>query len=218
MVYGNFTAADAHVAIVEAAASNGKYRDVLNTLGSAIHAAESRATEAASAQVVDDDDWRDAVVDDECELIESLLGATFVVCQSQITAVASRALHARKYAVSKRLGTPKFSDGLHHVRSLGDMLSHYQFSTVDAIWQLANFFKHREEMSDSDWTTPAKHQKAMVDVIAALGLKSSTTGNFRTGAQAILNGDTYSKTQLFGDAIDEWSKKVVTEVRRFMGR
>lgn len=69
------------------------------------------------------EDWVDAVVDEECDFIEDILGAAFVVCQTRVTSITSLALQLRETTATK--GAPFMALGgrKEDVRALGEAAS-----------------------------------------------------------------------------------------------
>lgn len=198
--------------------SDDKYREVLDALAHAIQAASRRAEEAAeSSRAGGDGGWGEVVVDDQCDLIENLLGAAYIVCQTQITAITSVALSARSHALTIDPEVAVFGGHKVSVRALGDPLPHNPTVVgVEALWSLANYFKHREEWPHgSDWSKLEGQSKGTADCIAKLGLKPGSTGNLRTGAEALGNSS-FDDLQAFAGIVDTWGAKVLQEVRRLL--
>ena len=182
------------------------YRDVLDALSKAIVEAGNRVDAALSRG---DEGLAEAVVDEECNFIESLLGAAFIVCQTQIAAVTSRALGLREYALDSQARFTAFELSKKSVRNLGEAFSASEhISKVEMLWELANYFKHREEWKGYEWSALGKQSERTVEVIKTAGLTAGCTGNLRRGAAALGN-ETYSALWVFADAIDGWSEIVL---------
>lgn len=199
--------------LLNSAVDNDTYATVLNMLAKGVKAATDRIEKAEQEGP---DDYADAVVDDETEIIESLLGTTYVLCQAQITAVTHAALRARKQALSDRLPFSAFGDKSHDPRSLGDQFD-AQYSKIEVLWALANYFKHREEWNRSIWDNPTGPAEFTVPVLLAARLQKSSTGNLRTGAEALGNPD-YSNMTVFEDIVRRWADEVRNVTRQAFGR
>jgi len=191
------------------------YRSVLEALAEGIRAAGARVDDAADS---DNSEWREIVNDEECELAENLLGAAFVVCQTQITAVTSRAQKAREAILRHEGGRfLAFGVGKKCIRDLGEPLPPPANATkVDMLWALANYFKHREEWPD-DWTEASPETAITVSVIQQAGLTRESTGNLRTAAEYFGNPNDYTQLSIFADIIDAWAKQVVSTVKTEFG-
>ena len=199
--------------LVELAASDQAYRRVLDALAVAIQEAGNRVDNVAGSG---DEQWEDAVVDEECDLIENLLGAALVVCQAQITAVASRALRFRKVAIAENGSFSAFGGKKDDVRALGQAISaKVPVPRVEMLWALANYFKHREEWQKLDWSKLDAQSKRTADLIGQVGLESGSTGNLRRGAEALGNSE-YGRVDRFADAIDSWASDVVAACARVL--
>ena len=76
------------LSLLRSTINDDTYARVLRTIGSGIKEAEVRVNMAHEENPKN----LDMIVDDECDFVENLLGAAFVVCQTQINTVTSRAL------------------------------------------------------------------------------------------------------------------------------
>jgi len=94
--------------LVRLAAEDRIYREVLSAISDGIRAAERRLDDAAGRG---DEEWLEVVTDEECDLLENLLGAAYVVCQTQITAVTARALALRKRRLQDGKAFTAFGEG-----------------------------------------------------------------------------------------------------------
>jgi hypothetical protein len=151
--------------------------------------AEGVTTAAARIERAEEqgpDEFAEAVADDEIRIIEGLLGAAFIVCQTQITAVTEAALRCRAHAIRGGLSFPAFGDKNHEVRRLGPRFD-ARWSKIEVLWALANYFKHHDEWPPRTWTNPRGLARFTVPVISAAGLQESSSGNLRTGAEALGN-------------------------------
>jgi len=185
------------------AASDKNYHDVLGALAAGI-AEGARRLDDLSA----DDEWFDLVVDDECDIVEELLGASFVVCQTKVTAVSAAAMRLHAIATSEgNSGIPEFKSKK-SVRSFGNIHVDSKLPEVELVWALANYFKHRDEWQGLDWTKLPKPSRATADVLSSIGLSSGSTGNLRTGCRALGN-ESYVNWLCFTDTVDSWAMAVL---------
>ena len=92
-------------------------------------------------------DYIEIITDEEVELIESLLGTAFVICQTNITSVVSRIKDLHSF-FRKREGRPLGALGCSKEAILkqgSDGLPGSAYSIVETIDAFANYFKHRDE-------------------------------------------------------------------------
>lgn len=134
---------------------------MLSALGSGIRAAAKRI-----------DSGSEEVADYEVEIVENLLGVAYVTCQPQITAIVQAVLRLPDHGVDARA-----------LRDRGPRFDS-NYSKVEVLWGLANYFKHRDEWSRNTWTNPPnKMTERTVKAITPAGLECGSSGNLRTGAK-----------------------------------
>jgi hypothetical protein len=190
---------------------DGTYRTVLDTLAQEICAASVRVDHAMATG---GPDWREAVIDEECDLVEELLGTAFITCQTQITSITSQALNLRQEALNAdEIAFSAFDGTKEGLRSLGDPLDPpATASRVDMIWALANYFKHRDEWH-VDWSKLDRQAKRTAEVVKQVGLRTCCTGNLRRGAEALGNPN-YTELWVFADIIDKWGGVIYAAVKK----
>jgi hypothetical protein len=162
------------------------------------------------------DDYAQAVADDEAEVVEGLLGAAFVVCQTQIERVTHTVelLHRHAAGSAKLLTTGK---GKGSVLAFGRaVVGAGSVTEAQALNAVANYFKHRESWP-RDWPSfmskvvadgkkadnRDKQTAATMTTLQALGLQGGSTGNLRTAAEALGNPK-YADVHKFRDALHAW--------------
>jgi hypothetical protein len=162
------------------------YKRVLDSLGVGIRAAINRIDTSADAE---------EIAEYETEIIENMLGVAYVTCQPQISAVLNAALRIPGHSLTARellkLG-PRFNE---------------EYSMIEVLWELGNYFKHRDQWSRNTWTKPCKREKRTVKVIKAAGLRYGCTGNLRKGAEALGNLS-YANVPTFRQLVGDWSEQV----------
>lgn len=129
-----------------------------------------------------------------------------MVCQTQITAIVQAVLRCRALAVKEGLAVTAFGDRDYEVRHIGPRFD-AQYSKVEILWALANYFKHHDEWSSRSWTSKQGPERHTIPVILAAGLQPGSNGNLRTGAKALGNPD-YADMAAFQTAIREWADQV----------
>lgn len=202
-----------HVDLLRMKVSDETYIRVLTAVSDGIRVA-SREIEEAKTK---DPEWRDAIVDDECDVIENLLGSAFVVCQNQISAVVSGAWKARDFAIKNNRPFTAFARP-EDIRAMAKPLSSScAYSKVEAIWAFGNYFKHREEWDHFDWAKLTGQAVKTVPVIQAAGAESGSTGNLRTGMEAIIGNSKYENLQALSEILRKWAEKALQVTGKEMG-
>lgn len=169
-----------------------------------LHAAIEKEIVAASKRIevaadTGDKDYADGVSDDECELVEQLLGMAFVAGQAFMTGVRTRIAKLSdscKLALGRplALGGNKGYDTF-KVGTLMNVGSGY--TKVEIINAVANYWKHQddwptgEEVRGSrivnvwDLTALRNSDKRTVEVVVSIGMSPGHTGNLRTAVEAL---------------------------------
>ena len=196
--------------LLDHAVDDDTHASVLSTLAAGISAAATRIERIASPEIAQ------VVAEDEVEVIESLLGTAYVLSQTPITAVTHAALRARKQALDDGLEFSAFGCDPREVRALGDRFD-AQYSKIEVVWALANYFKHRDEWHRSTWTKPPRRNERTAAVLKAVRLQLSSNGNLRAGAEALGITD-YATLTILGDIIACWANEVRSITRKAFGR
>lgn len=179
--------------------------DILDVLGSAIRASGARIKNATAESA----DYGEFVTDDECALIEDLLGTAYVVCQRYAKSVEARAL---------RILNAKFPKG--HAWRKGGLLRYGPRMTVEGmrltqmqvVDAAANYFKHGDSWA-GPWDELKKTPKRHATRLKAAGMEQYCTGQFRQIAERLGNTE-YSDTRIFGAIVHTWAKEVRQLLRR----
>ena len=183
---------------------------VLQAISNAIAEASKNISEAIETK---HDEYIESIVDDETSVIEELLGAAFVVCQSYITTIVSgfKSLHERANSDGYKLTSTD--------RSKRDILGKEstkvgksKFTEIQVIDAFANYFKHHTEWP-GNWNKVKKNSERTVQIIRSVGAEQGSTGNLRKGAE-ILGNPTYDNIDSFIDKVAEWRDELVILYRK----
>lgn len=178
------------------------------------------------------EEYAQVVADDEVEVIEGLLGAVFVVCQTEIERVTRAVELLHKHAGNvpapkgpvklKSTGTDKGS-----IMAAGSAkVGKSTITEVQALNAVANYFKHRLAWSP-DWAKtlaaamPAptakgkkpkvnpkdKQTAATIRALQAIGLKQGSNGNLRSAAEVLGNAG-YTDVDKIVDTLKSWRTNV----------
>jgi hypothetical protein len=191
---------------------------VLQAIGEAIEMSiqsiETFDNESAAATV---DYHLDEKIDEECDVIEDLLGTAFVVCQTDISSVVSsvKILHSlyKKEHEGEALETTP--DKKREIMAFGSLpVASSEFSEVQVIDAFANYFKHREDEAwvIGDWDKLQGRSFCTVQTIRAVGASWGSTGNLRTGAK-VLGNETYTNMSVFVDILQRWRQNLYNGYR-----
>jgi hypothetical protein len=174
------------------------------------------ACERAAKQ--DDPDYRDHVVDGECEYLEELIGASFLVLQAKIRRVFASAEVLRTHMLERRnMDLPSLSRG--NLMKLGGPYNGTRLSLVQLIWNVGNYYKHRDEWLGEVWEDDPEREKGrMVQFrdtrrgAEPAGITFGSTGNLRT-AYEFFGVHPYSKCAGLAENVQAWAKDVLSLAR-----
>src|SRR6267143_671924 len=146
----------------------------LDIVGDAIKAASRRIDDA---QKTGDAEWLDIVVDEECAIIEDLIGTAFVVCQTYITGVVSRIVGLHTYHDKNGPNPLVTTSGVKHapkgispsiLRFGSRKIGRSGRTAVELIDAFANYFKHHEEWTGS-WSNLKGGSAATARAVMSVG-------------------------------------------------
>jgi hypothetical protein len=170
-----------------------------------------------TARRSDEDDLertgREAVIEDESDRLENLLGLSLVACQLSITGVISliKKMHdvfEKQTGFPIRLGCQRRELLQRH----NQLISGTTYSSLTAVDAFANYFKHRDEWSH-DWSNLNKNSIFTAGVIRALGAQPHSDENLRKGYQAIFGDDNYTGVGRFAKLLQDWTRGLKKEYR-----
>jgi hypothetical protein len=186
----------------------------LNSLNAAIAAIEAEA----------DPLYRDALVDDGCEQVESLLGISFVACQVYMTSV--RMAIEDLDDICKRQALPRLAllkaDG-ESILGCGPTLrgERRNLAFAEGLNGAANYWKHHPEWKRTyvtnqhaqvaSWPRSGRQAKT-VRIVRLLGMRPSTTGNMRNAGRALGMMDVTDLSQIRRRLL-AWSDDVLNRAR-----
>lgn len=193
--------------------SQSLYR-ILQAIGNATEACNEEIDKAAKSN---NSDYFESVVDDECAVIENLLGAAFVACQAEITAVVSHAKQIHSITVASGINLAVCDGTKDGILSIGAaMVQGSAYTRVQVINAFANYFKHCEEWG-SPWLTLTGQSKATAQIISSMGADESNNTNLRTGTEALGITD-YAVLEPLAGYVSDWinavRKSYETELRQ----
>jgi hypothetical protein len=186
-------------------AQSGTIERVLDSFGVAVATCSETISQA---KLSGDWDYIDAVVDDECAVVENVIGAAFVASQAELTATISHVmrLHTRASADGHVLTT---SDGKKSgILRLGNAVRPgIPYSDVEVINAFANYFKHHDEWNNP-WTNLTGLSKQTADTIIVFGAAEGSTGNLRQGIRALGVANNRELVRL-SEFLERWRQTIV---------
>lgn len=191
--------------LLQVHAQSGTLRRVLDSFGAAIDVCGNAI---AQAEESGNPDYIDAIVDDECAVVEDLVGAAFVAGQAELTTTISHVmrLHRRAqtdgHALMSSDGTKAGILGLGGVVRAG-----VAYTDVQAINAFANYFKHHDEWTGA-WANLHGQSRQTADTITAFGATEGSTGNLRQGLHAL--GIAYNRNvSELSTLVENWRRKII---------
>lgn len=175
-------------------------------IGQAISECINVIDDASLAEI----EYGDMIVDEESDIIENLLGTSFVLSQTYISCIVSRVkgLHAffekREGRHISNLKSEKkdiLIFGGETIKGGGN-----EFTDVEVVEAFANYFKHRDEWS-RDWSRLTRVQKKAAKVLQSFNASSGSSGNLRVGSEVLGNTD-YKSVGIFAERLKSWGVNI----------
>jgi hypothetical protein len=190
-----------HLRILEFDVEDDNIRSVLNSLISLIRLSEDKcdkATLSARPGGVHDD-YAEHVYEQEGANIEELIGAVLLMLQARIRRVKRS---------SKKAG---IKDDLVLKDSANKHESH-AFSLVEIVWDLANYYKHRDDWNSAVWDDEGKTSKLSVETrksVERVGVERGGTANLRTALERLSTSHYSQSAQSLNEGIQSWAKRML---------
>ena len=176
------------------------------------------ACEQAGAQ--DNPAYADHVIDAECDYLEELIGASFLVLQAKIRRVSVAAEKLRSFMRDKH--KIDISVLAHDkVMGLGGPYRGTRCSKVQLIWDVGNYYKHRDEWKTAVWKNDPANEKQFAQprktrrAAELVGITKGATGNLRTAFE-FFGVHPYSNCGLLAEEVQAWAKDVLQLARTRM--
>ena len=160
------------------------------------------------------DDYIEAVVDDETAVLEDLIGVAFVISQTFISNLVSSIYRLHKYHKMKSNSKDfKTTDGTKKgiMKACSIIVPGSQFSEVQVINAFANYYKHNSEWP-VDWRKLKSNSKETVKVISSVGASSGSTGNLRKATE-VLKFKSYSNVLRLLHILENWSNALINSYK-----
>jgi len=184
---------------------------ILEPLGEAIKFCHQRVVGLPE----NNDPYTDIIIDNETEVVENLLGTTFISCQTFITNIVSKIIYMHKYHNQlNHLTKLKTTGGTRlEILSFGEKLNgNSKFTSVQIIDSFANYYKHRDEWNHN-WNKLNGKSAETARIIMSVGAKSGSTGNLRMASE-VLGNPKFTDTFEFYKIIHRWCISLYDEYNK----
>ena len=158
---------------------------------------------------------QDELCADEVDYIEDLIGISFVVLQTKIRRVSSRAVSLNEELVAFGLNTIASFETQRTALALGDKYGDTGATLVELAWDIGNYFKHRDEWPPEVWDeevegekNPIKNTRKTRKSVERVGIVWNSTHNMRTACE-FLGVTPYSSCAKLAEAVQHWANDVL---------
>ena len=183
---------------------------ILVELSSTWQAINSRGQSALARQPEYGEYYSDGVGDGDNELRENLIGVCFVVLQVRITS-AIRAFKLFQKCVRDSSQCKPDKDCA--IRGLNGCFKGTGLSFVQLVWDLGNYYKHRDEWS---WKATSGQEAATRQRIAKIGIKQRGFYDFQE-ALNFLDCERPEQIKILFKRIEDWESKLLEKARTEVG-
>ena len=160
-----------------------------------------------------DPDYQQFVAEAEGDYLEELIGASFIVLQTKIRRVTSSALVFYKAMLAEhQIDIRELSCTTQIHKIGGERYKRKQASLVKLIWDVGNYYKHRDEWPDEVWRKKRASEKKKLSVttcrsVQRVGIVQFSTGNMLKAYQ-FFDIYPYSKCKQLADKVQWWADQV----------
>ena len=157
------------------------------------------------------EDFAHLVIDGEADYVEEIIGASFVVLQTKIRRVTFAAERLRSQLLSQHsIDIPELERG--RAIKIGGSYKRKRASLIELIWDMGNYYKHRDEWPAAVWRNPRKRDRhgqsrKTRKSVQRLGIKMSSTGNMRA-AYEFFGIDPYSDCEKLARQVQAWAEQL----------
>jgi hypothetical protein len=193
--------------------ADDRFLQIFRDFGRLIRRSEEACEKAAAQKNAE---YEQFVAESESEYIEEIIGSSFLVLQAKIRRVTSSALALRGGVQARHnVGIPEFADPA-SIRGLGGRFKRKKASLVQLVWDVGNYYKHRDEWPPAVWRNNRAKKKDRHErdrrtrrSVERLGIVYASTGNMRT-AYEFFGIDPYSKCEQLAEQVQGWATQVYT--------
>ena len=154
--------------------SDFSFQDLIASIEQLVDAERSRLSDNKLARYGDSEIFRLMIEEEVLSSIESLLGVSLVMQQIRMAGSLGKA-----QVLAKGRGR---TFGNYELLALGRQVEGTEWSVARGIWELANFFKHRDEWTD--WALSGRNGRT-IEVIVALGCGEAFSNNLELGIRGM---------------------------------
>lgn len=198
-----------------------------------LHAAIERDIAASRRRInrarANEEEYLDAVIDDECDHVEEMVGIAFVAAQAFIGRFRTRIAWASNMMLSElgvRLNfvtSPKAYEVLKMARILSASSGE---SVIEVIHEVANYWKHQEGWPTRDEVRDGRirvvwnavgNSKRTIEIVENIGMRYGNSGNIRTAAD-VLGVTNYADLSPLRKDLQAWAEGLFEKARLQFGQ
>jgi hypothetical protein len=193
---------------------DGRFLRIFGDFAKLIGRSEKACEEAAEQT---DTDYQQFVAEAEGDYLEELIGASFIVLQTKIRRVTSSALAFRKAMLAEhQIDICELSNTKQIHKVSGDSYKRKRASLVQLIWDVGNYYKHRDEWPVEVWREKSASKKEASSVehgrqtrrsVQKVGIVQFSTGNMFTAYQ-FFDIYPYAKCEQLAHKVQSWADQV----------
>ncbi|MBD2509811.1 hypothetical protein H6G91_21350 [Nostoc muscorum FACHB-395] len=148
------------------------------------------------------EEYLESIAEDECLVVEHLLGTAFVLCQGYITKVVSKIKQYHKLAEHKGAKLTTTDGQKNSILKFAYNQNKFS-SSIQLIDGFANYFKHRDEWN-LNWEKLNDNQKKTAEVIKEVLTKPYNETNIILAGSYYLGNTEYNNPLIFFDKLEQW--------------
>jgi hypothetical protein len=171
-----------------------------------------KACEKAAEQ--NNRDYQRFVAQAEGDYLEELIGASFIILQTKIRRVTSSALAFHKAMLDEHQIDIQELSCRDRIHELGGRYKRKRASLTQLIWDIGNYYKHRDEWPAEVWREkragekdgPLRQGRQTRRSVQRVGIIYASTGNMLK-AYTFFDIDPYSECEQLADKVQEWANE-----------
>lgn len=195
-----------------------RYLRIIDDIAKLIRISEIACDEAMKSG---SKEYAHIVTDTECDYIEELIGAAFLILQAKIRRVVNAAVQlAAAMKSNQHIEISSLVDNS-TIKAIGGGYKGTDTSLISFVWELANYFKHRDDWTHDVWASeeelaefppqnkPRAYELKTRQIVQLAGIVEFSTGNMTTGLE-FFDITSYSSCVKLAKSVQRWADEVYT--------